>query len=47
MIDRVMWLAAVVAIDIRNKYIKFEVNMCDGIEDTRIANQSTERANCR
>ena len=36
MVDRVMWLAAVVYIVIRNKYAKFEVNLFDGIEDISI-----------
>ena len=36
MVDRVIWLSAIVYIVIRNKYAKFEVNMFDGIEDISI-----------
>ena len=36
MVDRGMWLAAVVYIVIRNKYAKCEVNMFHGIEEISI-----------
>ena len=39
MVDRVMWLAAVVYIVIRNKHAKFEVNMFDGKVDISICKQ--------